>query len=420
MDIKRVNYASGAPLEEIAGYSRAVSAGPFIYIGGTTSVQPDGSVAGENDSYEQMKYILEKQISFVEKAGGAKEDVYSVKCYVTSGYDGKEGARAYSEIFGEIKPLFTVVTIDALNRPTQLVEVEMNAIAGSSKGAVWNGIELTRTNYASGSPLEEKVGYSRMVKIGPFVFVGGTTSVQSDGNVFGEENTNAQEDYVFEKLINLIIKAGAGPDDVVKVKKYYTPDAKKYKTQGGESYYARVLKSVKPLMTGVTVKGLARPSQLVEIEMMAIIGCGSNVKLPIWGEFDFCRTNYSSGAPLEDKVGYSRMVKTGPFVFVGGTTSVQPDGGVYGEESARAQDNYIFEKEIALITKAGAKPEDVIKVKSYRAPKYREYLNKEEESYYAKVLKPVKPLNTAVTIYALNRPTQLDEIEMTAIIGCGK
>ena len=36
------------------------------------------------------------------------------------------------------------------------------------------------------------------------------------------------------------------------------------------------------------------------------------------------RTNYSSGAPLEEKVGYSRMVKIDDQVFIGGTTSVQP------------------------------------------------------------------------------------------------
>lgn len=38
------------------------------------------------------------------------------------------------------------------------------------------------------------------------------------------------------------------------------------------------------------------------------------------------RQNFSSGAPLEEKVGYSRMVRVGNQVFIGGTTSVQPDG----------------------------------------------------------------------------------------------
>lgn len=61
------------------------------------------------------------------------------------------------------------------------------------------------------------------------------------------------------------------------------------------------------------------------------------------------RTNYSSGAPLEDVVGYSRMVKVGNMVFIGGTTSVQPDGSVYGVGSAYEQAKYIFQKQVKLL-----------------------------------------------------------------------
>lgn len=419
MDMKRTNYASGAPLEEIAGYSRAVKAGPFIYVGGTTSVQPDGSVYGEQDSYAQMKYILEKQLKFVEQAGGCKEDVYAVKCYVTGDFASKEGFQAYTELFKDVKPLFTVIKIAALNRPTQLVEVEMNAVAGSSTGAEWEGVSLARTNYSSGSPLEDSVGYSRMVKIGPFVYVGGTTAVLPDGSVFGEDDSLAQENYVLEKQMKLLEQAGATAADVVKVKMYNTPEYSARFKKETESYYAKVLKPVKPLCTGVTIAGLNRPAQVTEIEMMAVIGCGGDKKLPEWGTVDFTRTNYSSGAPLEESYGYSRMVKTGPFVFVGGTTSVQPDGSVAGVKDAKAQENYIFEKEIRLIEKAGAAPKDVIKVKAYWAPAYKEYVKDDAENYYQETLKPVKPLYTAVTISALNRPTQLTEIEMTAVIGSG-
>jgi enamine deaminase RidA (YjgF/YER057c/UK114 family) len=415
MSIKRTNYSSGAPLEDIAGYSRAVSAGPFIYVGGTTSVQPDGSVIGEHDSYAQMKYILNKQITFIEKAGGTKDDVFSVKCYVTPDYDGKAGAKAYSEIFKGINPLFTVVTIEALNRPTQLVEVEMNAVAGCSMGAYWENIKLERTNYSSGAPMEAAIGYSRMVKIGPFVYVGGTTSVQPDGSVFGELDSRAQQNYILEKQVKLLEKAGAAAADIVKIKSYATPSYKKYMDKEKPSYYEKVIKPVKPLLTGVTIFGLNRASQLVEIEMMAVIGCGSKEKNPLWGNIDFTRTNYSSGAPLEDKVGYSRMVKVGPFAFIGGTTSVQPDGSVAGEGDSRAQENYVFEKELKLLEQVGMTRKDVIKVKNYHAPAYKKNVKKETESFYAATLKHVKPLYTAVTIAGLNRPTQMVEIEMMAM-----
>lgn len=132
MNFERTNYSSGAPLEETAGYSRVVKAGPFVYVGGTTSVQPDGSVYGENDGYAQTRFILEKMITYLEKAGGKKEEVVRVKMYVTDMNYTKEFIRAYSEFFKEVKPLCTLVGIAALNRPTQLIEIEIDAIIGAS------------------------------------------------------------------------------------------------------------------------------------------------------------------------------------------------------------------------------------------------------------------------------------------------
>jgi len=131
MELIRRNYSSGAPLEEKIGYSRMVKVGPFIYIGGTTAVQPDGTVYGEGSAYEQTKYILEKLVKLLEKADSKKEEVIRVKGYATDMKYAPEIAKAYSEIFHDIKPLFTVVGTNMLNRPTQLVELEVDAIIGS-------------------------------------------------------------------------------------------------------------------------------------------------------------------------------------------------------------------------------------------------------------------------------------------------
>lgn len=133
MDFKRTNYSSGAPLEDKIGYSRVVKAGPFVYVGGTTSVNSDGSVYGENDGYAQTKFILEKMIKCLEQAGSKKEEVVRVKMYVTDMGRTKEYAEAYTEFFKDIKPLCTLVGISALNRPTQLVEIEIDAIIGLTK-----------------------------------------------------------------------------------------------------------------------------------------------------------------------------------------------------------------------------------------------------------------------------------------------
>lgn len=132
MELIRKNYSSGSPLEEKTGYSRMITVGPFVYIGGTTAVQSDGTVYGIGSAYEQSKFILKKFISLLEKSGVKKEEVIKVKCYATDMSYAPEIAKAYSEFFFEIKPLLTIVGINMLNRPTQLVEIELDAIIGST------------------------------------------------------------------------------------------------------------------------------------------------------------------------------------------------------------------------------------------------------------------------------------------------
>lgn len=126
--MERKKYSSGAPLEEKVGYSRMVKVGNLVMVGGTTSVQPDGSVYGEGDPYAQAKYIFEKQVKLLEEAGAAAKDVIKIMAYVTHMKDCAEISRAYSEIFHDIRPLFTAVGTSELNRPTQLCEIEMTAI----------------------------------------------------------------------------------------------------------------------------------------------------------------------------------------------------------------------------------------------------------------------------------------------------
>jgi enamine deaminase RidA (YjgF/YER057c/UK114 family) len=130
VNLERTNYSSGAPLEESVGYSRVVKLGPFIYVGGTTSVQADGTVYGEGDGYLQTKFILEKMLKCLEEAGGKKEEVFRVKMYVTDMTKTKDYLKAYSEFFKEIKPLCTLAGIAALNRPSQLIEIEIDAAKG--------------------------------------------------------------------------------------------------------------------------------------------------------------------------------------------------------------------------------------------------------------------------------------------------
>ncbi len=129
--LKRNNFASGAPLEEKVGYSRAVKVGNQVFVGGTTSTNSQGVVEGEGDAYLQTKITLAKIVEALEEAGAASADVVRVSFYVTDITRGQEYLKAYSEIFKAIKPVINVCEVKALARPAHLVEIEAQAIIGS-------------------------------------------------------------------------------------------------------------------------------------------------------------------------------------------------------------------------------------------------------------------------------------------------
>ena len=127
----RQNYSSGAPLEDKVGYSRAVKVGPFVFVGGTTSTNSSGIVEGEGDAYLQTKIILQKIEQVLTRAGVRLSEVYRIRIYVTDIKKSQEYLRAYSEFFGQIKPVVIMAEIKALARPAHLIEIEADAIIGS-------------------------------------------------------------------------------------------------------------------------------------------------------------------------------------------------------------------------------------------------------------------------------------------------
>ena len=128
---------------------------------------------------------------------------------------------------------------------------------------------LRRENFYSGAPFEKKVGYSRAVKVGNHLFVGGTTSTNSEGVVEGKGDHYLQTKIVLEKIEKVILRAGGKLSDVVRVRFYVTDISK------GQEYlkaYSEKFKQSSPTITMAEVKALARPDHLVEIEVDAVIG----------------------------------------------------------------------------------------------------------------------------------------------------
>ncbi len=126
-----------------------------------------------------------------------------------------------------------------------------------------------RQNFSSGAPLEDKIGYSRAVRVGNFVFVGGTTTTTSEGVVEAEGDAYGQTKIILQKIEKALINAGARLSEVYRVRIYVTDIAR---AQEYLRAYAEYFKEIKPVVIMAQVSALARPSHLVEIEADAIIG----------------------------------------------------------------------------------------------------------------------------------------------------
>ena len=128
---------------------------------------------------------------------------------------------------------------------------------------------LRRENFSSGAPLEDKIGYSRAVRIGNMVFVGGTTTTTPEGVVEAEGDAYLQTKIVLQKIEQALIKAGAKMSQVYRVRIYVTDISR---SQEYMQAYAEFFKEIKPVTILVEIKALARPAHLVEIEAEAMIG----------------------------------------------------------------------------------------------------------------------------------------------------
>lgn len=131
MTFERTLISSGSVYEPLVGYSRAVRAGAFVFVSGTTSGSPDGAIGG-TDAELQTREIFVRLAAALEQAGATFADVVRTRIYLTDINDFDAVGRVHGEFFGHIRPASTAVEVGALAAPDMLVEIDVDAIIGSA------------------------------------------------------------------------------------------------------------------------------------------------------------------------------------------------------------------------------------------------------------------------------------------------
>jgi len=127
---------------------------------------------------------------------------------------------------------------------------------------------MKRENVTSGTVWESRVGYSRAIRRGPFVYVSGTTATDGSGGYVGIGDPYAQTVQAINNIKVALQAVGAGLSDVVRTR-IYVIDIEDWDKIGAA--HGEFFGKTRPVTSMVEVSRLIAPEILVEIEADALI-----------------------------------------------------------------------------------------------------------------------------------------------------
>jgi enamine deaminase RidA (YjgF/YER057c/UK114 family) len=362
----------------------------MVLQSGTTAIDRQGNVRGVGDIARQVDAIVAIAEWSMGKAGGTLEDVVRSRIYVTDIRLADQAARALAKYFRDVRPTSTLVQVNRLARPEQLIEIEFDAVDGARQ---------TAQRISSGRSIEAEYAYSRAVRVGERVFISGTTALNAQGVVEGQGDMYQQTRKTMETIFWALERAGGTPGDLVYTKTYLTD-----LTRGAEYTRAWVeaLGEVRPTSTLLGSPALVSPEMLIEIEAEAIIGA-SKTRQDMYTEF-----------MREKPRGYARAVAVGDWVYVSGCTSLHPNGEVQAIGNWAAQNDIAHEAIRWALEQAGATMDDVIRRRTFTVESAQvNHQYGEGPAWFVNSC----PTSLGCRIPGLARPELLVEVEVAALKG---
>lgn len=129
----RMQVESGSPYEKLYGFARGLRRGRRVEIAGTAPIPAPGDAVAPT-AYAQMLRCGEIVIKALEQLGSSATEVIRTRMFLTDAADADEIGRAHAELFGQARPVATMVVVAGLIDPEWKVELEVEALTSDDHG----------------------------------------------------------------------------------------------------------------------------------------------------------------------------------------------------------------------------------------------------------------------------------------------
>ena len=109
--------------------------GPFVYVAGTTAVEPSGKLHAPGDTYAQSIFVFKRIEEALAAVGAEMRHVVRTRAFFADMKGGSDFVRAHGEVFAGIEPVTSGVEA-GLTTPGMMIEIEVDAVIHDEDGNI--------------------------------------------------------------------------------------------------------------------------------------------------------------------------------------------------------------------------------------------------------------------------------------------